>query len=118
MLDNAQLRAGTLAQRHARLIEGPCSALGSANNFIIQPRQHSKHLSLHFILPCMPDARVVTCPQCGTKFGTAKSLDVHRCPECFARFSKSDLKVGGWLPIVASALIVLAFILLVVLTWP
>ena len=71
-----------------------------------------------FILPCMPDSRLVTCPQCGTKFGTAKSLDVHRCPECFARFSKSDSKIGGWVPIAASVLIVLAFVLLVVWTWP
>ena len=68
----------------------------------------------------MPDTRVVTCPQCGAEFGTAKSFDTYRCPECFARFSKSDLDTGSgkMLIIVASALIVLVFVFLVAWTWP
>jgi len=71
------------------------------------------------IFPCMPNVRVVTCPQCGAKFGTAKSLDSHRCPECFARFSdESGPKVPGVLIIASAALIVLVFVFLVVWTWP
>src|ERR1044071_2521282 len=95
-------------------------SLGSGSGRRGQPVSFSleRDFARH-IFPCMSNVRVVTCPQCGAKFGTAKSLDSHRCPECFARFSdESDQKVPGVLIVASAVLIVLVFVFLVVWTWP
>jgi hypothetical protein len=96
--------------RSACLVLGYCLGPGTPRSLLIG--------GCHLIFPCMPDGRVVTCPQCGTKFGTAKSFDTYRCPECFARFSKSGPHYSPLLILIVSALIVLAFVFLVVWTWP